>query len=172
MGDKFELNVFGSTGLGLHLTINPQTKPKATADLSGRMQLPNNDASVREIYQRHGLQLGDKELTALRLSRPLGVEAINSLLGRIPGFADLNKDQRLNLAMRAADLLLEKSVEAKLSREFPTVLNEEEQTAQRLNTLFRNIRGNDVKEGAAPSLLESVPMGVSLTIHCDPEFFD
>jgi hypothetical protein len=172
MGDKFDLAAFGSTGLGLHLTINPQTKPKATTDLSGRMQLPNNDASVRQIYLRHGLRLGDKELTALRLSRPLGVEAINSLLGRIPGFADLDKDRRLNLAMRAADLLLEKSVEGKLSREFPTVLDEEEQTAQRLNTLFQNLRGNDVKKGAAPSLLESVPIGVSLTVHCDPEFLD
>ena len=62
MGDKVEFNVFGSTGLGFHLTINPQKKPKAKTDTSGRMQLPDNDVSVREIYMRHGLRLGDKEV--------------------------------------------------------------------------------------------------------------
>ena len=110
MGDKAEFSVFGSTGLGFHLTINPQKKPKAKTDTSGRMQLPDNDVSVREIYMRHGLRLGDKELTALKQSRHQGVEAINRLLGKVPGFADLNTDQRLNLAMTAADLLLEKGI--------------------------------------------------------------
>ena len=172
MGDKVDLSFFGSTGLGLHLTINPQKKPKAKTDTSGRMQLPDNDVSIRDIYMRHGLRLGDKELTALKQSRHQGVEAINTLLGRIPGFADLNKDQRLNLAMTAADLLLEKGVEAKLSREVPTALEEEEQTAQRLNTIFQNMRGSDVKKGSAPSLLESVPVGMSLTVHWSLDWID
>jgi hypothetical protein len=172
MGDKVDWSVVGPTGLGFHLTINPRKKPKATTDTSGRMQLPDNDISVRDLYMRHGLRLGDKELNALKLSRPQGVEAINTLLGKIPVFADLNKDQRLNLAMSATDLLLEKSVEAKLSREVPTALQEGEQAAQRLNSMFENLRGSDVKKGPAPSLLESVPVGVSLTVHWSWDWLD
>jgi hypothetical protein len=76
------------------------------------------------------------------------------------------------LAMTASDLLLEKGVEAKLSREVPTALEEEEQTAQRLNTIFQNMRGSDVKKGSAPSLLESVPVGMSLTVHWSLDWID
>jgi hypothetical protein len=172
MNDKVSFSPFGSTGLGLHLTINPEKKPKAKTTLSGQAELPDNDIAVRAIYQRHGLRLGDKELQALKQSRPQGVQAIDFLLSRTPGFADLNKDQRLNLAMTAADFLLEKAVEAKLSREVPTALDEEEQTAQRLNAIFQNMGGRDVKKGSAPSLLESVPVGVSVTVHWSLDWLD
>ena len=83
MGDKVELAYLGSTGLGLHLTINPQKKPTAKTAINGRVELPDNDISVREIYMRHGLRLGDKELRALRLSRPQGVQAIDAMVARL-----------------------------------------------------------------------------------------
>ena len=72
MGDKVDFSVVGPTGLGLHITINPQKKPKITTDTGGRADIPDNDISVREIYMQHGLTLGDKELRALKLSRPQG----------------------------------------------------------------------------------------------------
>jgi hypothetical protein len=74
--------------------------------------------------------------------------------------------------MKAADYLLEKSVEAKLSREVPTALDEAEQTDQRLSMMFENMRGKDVKRGPAPSLIDSVPVGVSLTVHFSVDWLD
>jgi hypothetical protein len=165
MGDKVDFSVLGPTGLGLHLTINPQKKPKITTNTSGQADIPDDDISVRDLYMQHGLTLGDKELTALKLSRPQGIYAIDTMLQHLPGFADLKRDQRLNLAMKAADYLLEKSIDAKLSREVPTALDDNEQAAQHLNMLFQNIHGSGVKQGPAPSLLESVPVGASLTVH-------
>ena len=165
MGDKFDWDIVGPTGLGLHLTINPRKKPKITTDTSGRADIPDNDISVRDIYMQHGLTLGEKELRALKLSRPQGIHAIDTMLQHLPGFADLKQDQRLNFAMRAADYLLEKSIEAKLSREVPTALDDAEQAEQHLNMIFQNMRGSGVKQGPAPSLLESVPVGASLTVH-------
>jgi hypothetical protein len=172
MGDKVDWSVLGPTGLGFHLTINPQKKPKVTLGPHGEANIPDNDIAVADIYKRHGLKLSDKELTALKTSRPQGIQAIDFLLTRTPGFADLTKDKRLNIAMKAADYLLEKSVEAKLSREVPTALDDEEQTAQKLNAIFANMNGRDVKKGSAPSLLESVPLGVSLTVHFSLDWLD
>ena len=172
MGDKVEFSPFGPTGLGLHFTINPQKKPKARHETSGETTLPDDDISVSEIYRNHGLRLGDRELTALKLSRPQGIYAIDFLLSHTPGFADLTPDKRLNFAMQAADLLLEKGIEAKLSREVPTALDEGEQAAQHLNMIFQNLRGPDVKKGPAPSLIESVPVGVSLTVHFSADWLD
>ena len=172
MGDKVDFSVIGPTGLGLHLTINPQKKPKITTDTSARADIPDDDISVRELYMQHGLTLGDTELRALKLSRPQGIHAIDTMLQHLPGFADLKRDQRLNLAMKAADYLLEKSIDAKLSREVPTALDDNEQAAQHLNMLFQNIHGSGVKQGPAPSLLESVPLGVSLTVHFSVDWLD
>lgn len=163
MGDKFDWSVVGPTGLGLHLTINPQKQPKITTDTSGRADIPDDDISVREIYMQHGLTLGDKELRALKLSRPQGIFAIDKMLQHTPGFADLTRDTRLNFAMKATDYLLEKSIEAKLTREVPTALDDAEQAGQHLDILYRNMRG--IKQGPSPSLLESVPVGASLTVH-------
>jgi hypothetical protein len=67
--------------------------------------------------------------------------------------------------MKAADFLLEKSLDAKLSREVPSALDEAEQTDERLTAMFKSLQGSGVKQGPAPSLLESVPVGVSLTVH-------
>lgn len=165
MSDKVDWGIFGSTGLGLHLTINPRKKPKATRTVSGQAHIPDHDAAVRDLYMRHGVTLGDKELRALKESRPQGIQAIYTLLGHIPVFADLAQDQRLNFAMKVSDALLEKSLEAKLSREVPTALNEAEQAEQRLQMIFEHLSGSGVKQGPPPSLLESVPVGGSLTVH-------
>jgi len=172
MGDKVDVSVIGPTGIGLHLTINPQKKPKVKTEADGKVDIPDDDISVRDLYLQHGLTLGDKELRALKLSRPQGIYAIDTMLGHLPGFADLGKERRLNLAMKAADYLLEKSVEAKLSREVPTALDEAEQTDQRLSMMFENMRGKDVKRGPAPSLIDSVPVGVSLTVHFSVDWLD
>ena len=172
MGDKVDWGIVGPTGLGFHLTINPQKKPKATTTVSGQADIPDNDIAVRDLYMQHGLTLGDKELRALKQSRPQGIQAINTMLGHIPGFADLTKDQRLNFAMKAADALLEKSLEAKLSREYPTALNEADEAEQRLQMIFEHMPGSGVKKGPPPSLLQSVPVGVSLTVHFSAKWLD
>ena len=106
-----------------HLTINPRKKLEGDNDGQRASAHSDNDAAVRDLYMRHGVTLGDKELRALKESRPQGIHAIYTLLGHIPVFADLTKDQRLNFAMKASDALLEKSIEAKLSREVPTALS-------------------------------------------------
>ena len=74
--------------------------------------------------------------------------------------------------MKATDYLLEKSIDAKLSREVPTALDEAEQAEQHLNMIFQNMRGSGVKQGPEPSLLESVPVGVSLTVHFSVSWLD
>jgi hypothetical protein len=165
MGDKLDVSVFGPTGLGLHLTVNPQKKPKATIDATGQANIPDNDGGVRNLYVEHGLTLNDKELTALKSSREQGIFAIDSMLSHLPGFSGLGREKRLNLAMTAADVLLEKSVQAKLSREVPTLLDEAEQADQRLKMIFDNLNGRGVKSGSPSSLIDSVPLGVSVTVH-------
>jgi len=172
MGDKVDFSVVGPTGLGLHLTINPQKKPKITTNTSAQADIPDDDISVRDIYMQHGLTLGDKELRALKLSRPQGIYAIDTMLQHLPGFADLKRDQRLNLAMKATDYLLEKSLDAKLSREVPSALDEAEQTDERLSMMFKSMQGSGIKQGPAPSLLESIPVGVSLTVHFSASWLD
>ena len=99
------------------------------------------------------------------MSREEGVRTIDNLLGMIGPFRALSPDDRLNLAMTAADVLLEHSIQGQLSREVPTALDREEQTAARLQSIFQNMQGADAKKGSAPSLLGSVPVGASLTIH-------
>jgi len=165
MGDKLDWSLFGPTGLGpgLHLTINPRKEPKITTSSSGRADIPDDDTNVRDIYMQHGLTLGNKELTALKLSRPQGIYAIDAMLNHTPGFADLTRDQRLNFAMKVSDALLEKSIEAKLSREVPNVLNDAEQTGQHLDILYQNMRG--IKQGSPSLLLDSLQVGASLTVH-------
>src|SRR5204863_5778137 len=113
----------------------------------------------------HGLTLGDKELRALKLSRPQGIFAIDAMLQHAPGFADLTKDKRLNFAMMAADILLEKSIQAKLSREVPTALDDAEQATPHLDMIFRSIRGEHVRQGSPPSMLDTLQFGVSVTVH-------
>jgi hypothetical protein len=165
MGNKVDWSIFGSPGPGLHLTINPQKSPKVKRTVSGEAKLPPNK-NLGEIYKTHGLRLTDKELSALKVSRTLGVKAIDEMLSHvIPANAGVNPVDRLNLAMKAADLLMEKSLEAQLSREVPTALNREEQTAEKLDFILRNMGDGAGKKGPAPSLIQQIPLGVSITVH-------
>lgn len=162
MGTEF--SPFGPGGVGLHLTVNPQTKPRASRDIHGRPNIPAN-RNIGNLYRQHGLTLSDRELKALSVSREHGVKTINNLLGMIGPFRALSADDRLNLAMTAADVLLEHNIQGQLSREVPTALDREEQTAARLQSIFQNMQGAGTRTGNAPSLLGSVPVGASLTIH-------
>lgn len=162
MGTEF--SPIGPGGVGLHLTVNPQTKPRASRNNRGQPNIPAN-RNVGTLYRQHGLTLSDREIKALRVSRALGIKTIDNLLGMVGPFRALPPDDRLNLAMTAADALLEHNIQAQLSREVPTALDREEQSAARLQSIFQNMQGADTKKGSAPSLLGSVPVGASLTIH-------
>jgi hypothetical protein len=38
--------------------------------------------------------------------------------------------------------------------------------------MFENMRGRDVRKGSPPSLIDSVPIGVSLTVHFSLDWLD
>ena len=78
MGDN--VSYVGSTGLGLHFTINPVKKPAPKRDASGQVKLPAN-TRIGQIYRRHGLRLRDTDISALKSSREAGVKSIDKLLG-------------------------------------------------------------------------------------------
>ena len=58
MGTKFSL--LGPGGVGLHLTVNPQTKPRASRGIHGRPNIPAN-RNVGNLYRQHGLTLSDRQ---------------------------------------------------------------------------------------------------------------
>jgi hypothetical protein len=131
---------------GLHLTINPQ-KP-----------LPA-EARVNQQFLDHGLTLSAKDRESSLRGRDEGVGTVNTILDRfIPGFVP---DTRLKLANHIVDALLDKSVSAQLSREAPNVQDQFQQESDKLNAIFR---------APTPSLLQQVPVGVSVTIHFDSIF--
>jgi hypothetical protein len=131
---------------GLHLTINP-LKP-----------LPPEVHVVRQ-YLDQGIVLNDRERASILSGRTSGVSTVKSILDRaIPGFAP---DTRLKFANQIVDALLDKSVSAQLSREAPTPQDQFQQEADKLNTVLR---------APTPSLLQQVPVGVSVTIHFDSIF--
>jgi hypothetical protein len=131
---------------GLHLTINPQ-KP-----------LPA-EARVNQQFLDHGLTLSAKDRESILRGRDQGVGTVNTILDHfIPGFVP---DTRLKLANHIVDALLDKSVSAQLSREAPNVQDQFQQESDKLNAIFR---------APTPSLLQQVPVGVSVTIHFDSIF--
>ncbi len=136
---------------GLHLTLNPQ-KP-----------LPP-EARINRQFIDHGLTLSDKELQSLLRGRAAGIATINNLLGHLlpPGFT---LGTRQKFATQIADALLDKSLSAQLSREAPTSQERLEQRDEMLKQMFEQAPPPGAKRAPAPSLLEHVPVGVSLTIH-------
>ena len=83
-----------------------------------------------------------------------GVGAVKAILDKaIPGFAP---DARLKFANQIVDALLDKSVSAQLSREAPSAQDQFQQEADKLNAVLR---------APSPTLLQQVPVGVSVTIH-------
>ena len=77
----------------------------------------------------------------------------------MPGFVP---NTRLKLANQIVDALLDKSLSAQLSREVPTVQDQFQQETDKLNAVLR---------APTPTLLERVPVGVSVTIHFDLIFY-
>lgn len=129
--------------LGLHLTINPQ-KP-----------LPL-EARVNQQFLNHGLTLSDRERTSILRGRSEGVSTVKGMLDNlIPGFAP---DVRLKFANQIVDALLDKSISAQLSREAPSPQDQFQQETDKINAVLR---------APAPTLLQQVPVGVSVTIHFD-----
>ena len=128
---------------GLHLTINPQ-KP-----------LPP-EARVVQKFADHGITLSDRERQSILRGRSEGVGAVKTILDKaIPGFAS---DARLKFANQIVDALLDKSTSAQLSREAPSAQDRFQEEADKINAVLR---------APSPTLLQQVPVGVSLTIHFD-----
>jgi hypothetical protein len=128
---------------GLHLTINPQ-KP-----------LPP-EARVTQQFVNRGITLSDRERQSILRGRGEGVGTVKTILDRvIPGFA---ADARLKFANQIVDALLDKSTSAQLSREAPSAQDQFQQEADKLNAVLR---------APSPTLLQQVPVGVSVTIHFD-----
>jgi hypothetical protein len=136
-------SLFENGMLGLHLTVNPQ-KP-----------LPP-EARLNQQFLDHGLTLSDRERQSILRGRSEGVGTVKGILDHlIPGFAP---DKRLKFANQIVDALLDKSVSAQLSREAPNAQDEFQQETDKLNAILR---------APAPTLLQQVPVGVSLTVHFD-----
>jgi hypothetical protein len=128
---------------GLHLTINPQ-KP-----------LPP-EARVVQQFANQGITLSEQERASILRGRSEGVGTVKTILDRvIPGFAP---DKRLKFANQIVDALLDKSTSAQLSREAPSPQDQFQQEADKLNAVLR---------APSPTLLQQVPVGVSVTIHFD-----
>ena len=68
---------------------------------------------------------------------------------------------RLKFANQIVDTLLDKSVSAQLSREAPSPQDQFQQETDKLNAVLR---------APTPSLLQQIPVGVSVTIHFDSIF--
>ena len=148
MGDKWS---FFNNGMpGLHLTLNPQ-KP-----------LPP-EARVNAKFLDHSLPLSSDELQALLRGRSDGIASVNNLLGKVmPGFGP---DTRLKFATQITDKLLDKSLDAQLSRDAPNTLDRLRLRDDVLQQLFQAPLPAGAKRAPAPSLLEQIPVGVSLTVY-------
>ena len=68
---------------------------------------------------------------------------------------------RIQLANQIVDALLDKSVAAQLSREAPNLQDQLQQESDKFNAILR---------APTPTLLQQMPVGVSVTIHFDSIF--
>jgi hypothetical protein len=143
-GNKWSF--FDNGMLGLHLTINP---PKSSPA----------EVHVVQQYLDRGIRLNDQERASILRGRDQGVGAVKTILDRmIPGFTP---DKRLKFAGQIVDALLDKSVIGQLSREAPSPQDQFQQETDKLNAVLR---------APTPSLLQQIPVGVSVTIHFDSIF--
>jgi hypothetical protein len=127
---------------GLHLTINPQ-KP-----------LPP-EARIYRQFVDHGVTLSYRELQALLAGRSQGISTLNNVMDKLlPGFSP---DKRREFSTKIADALLDKSLSAQLSRDAPNTFDRLQQSEEMLDQILHR--------GPAPTLLQKVPVGVSLTVH-------
>ena len=72
----------------------------------------------------------------------------------LPGFAP---DKRLKFSTQIADALFDKSLSAQLALDAPTTLDRLQQRDEVLKQVLNR--------GPPPTLLQQVPVGVSLTVH-------
>jgi len=144
-----EWSLFENGMPGLHLTLNPQ-KP-----------LPP-EARINRQFIDHSLTLSDQELKSLLGGRAAGIATLDTLMGHLlPGFTAA---RRLTFATQIADKILDKSLAAQLSLEAPTMLNRLEQRDDALKQVFQQPLPPGARRAPAPTLLEHVPFGVSLTV--------
>lgn len=135
---------------GLHLTINPQTPLPVEAQISRQ-------------FVSHGVTLTSDELQTILSSRGEGIATLNTLMGNLlPGFT---QDQRLKFSTQIADALLNKSLAAQLSREAPTTFDRLQQRDEMLRHVFQQNPPPGTRRAPAPTLMEQVPIGVSVTLH-------
>jgi hypothetical protein len=131
---------------GLDLTITP-LKP-----------LPP-EVHVVQQYISQGIRLNDRERASILRGRDEGVGTVKTILDQTtPGFAP---NTRLKYANEIVDALLDASVSAQLSREAPSVQDQAQQEADKLNAVLR---------APSPTLLQQIPVGVSVTVHFDSVF--
>jgi hypothetical protein len=131
---------------GLHLTINP-LKP-----------LPP-EVHVVQQYLDQGIRLNDQERASILRGRDEGFGTVKTILDQMmPGFT---AEKRIKYANLLVDALLDASVTAQLSREAPSPQVQAQQEVDKLNAVLR---------APSPSLLQQVPVGVSVTIHFDSIF--
>ena len=127
--------------------------------LSSDHQSPEAIASGsphRSKVRRSWITLSDRERQSILRGRSEGVGAVKTILDKaIPGFAP---DARLKFANQIVDALLDKSTSAQLSREAPSAQDRFQEEADKINAVLR---------APSPTLLQQVPVGVSLTIHFD-----
>lgn len=135
---------------GLHLTLNPQ-KP-----------LPA-EAQINRHFVNHGLTLSSWELQTILQSRTAGIATLNNIMARVlPGFSPA---KRLSYSTDIADALMNKSIAAQLSREAPNTLDRLQQSDDMLQDFLLRAPPPGATRAPPPSLLERMPVGVSLTIH-------
>ena len=135
---------------GLHLTNNPQTP------------LPV-EAQIGRQFVNHGVTLTSDELQMILANRGKGISTLNNLMGDLlPGFTP---DQRLTFSTQIADALLNKSLAAQLSRDAPTTFDRLQERDETMKYLFSQNPASGTQRAPAPTLIEQVPVGVSVTVH-------
>jgi hypothetical protein len=140
MPDK-KWSLFENGMPGLHLTINPQKLP--------------SEAHVYRQFIDHGITLRSDELKTLLADRSKGIAILNNMMRRLlPGFSP---NKRLAFSTQIADALFDKSLSAQLARDAPNTLDRLQQRDEVMEQVYR--------KGPAPTLLQQVPFGVSLTLH-------
>jgi hypothetical protein len=132
---------------GFHLTLNPQPALTPTARVYHR-------------FLQNGIRLNDGELQSLLAGRDEGIATVDRILGTI---SPLGGPTRLKISTEIVDAIFSRSLNAHLSREAPTLLEQSNERGERAAQLLSPPSG-DV--GMADRLLRLVPpVGLSLTIH-------
>jgi hypothetical protein len=143
-----KVSYFENGMLGFHLTLNPTSAMAPTA-------------SVYRRFLQNGIRLNDGELQSLMAGREQGIATIDRLLGGVEG-SGLGGPARLQISTEIADAIFSRGLDAYLSREAPTALEQSDERGARMAQALNP----PAEVGTADRLLRLVPpVGVSLTIH-------